>query len=275
MKNQVTTYFFEQKNVGGYLIMYVVAALILSCLSVINFSSDVMFWLMKVVQLIVFTGLGILHNAMLEKDTVSIEDKFPGKIFFSTVLTCLICAALLLFYLLINRSVLFMALASSCAFFLPFTLLQSWRALEKIPDSELPVWHGFDENVEWPDTVYLSNLPITFRLTETQSDMVAVSFSIKAPLHMELSKLFNLFVLAAEKNYNIHIQFVDENNRFFGWQFFAESLKGLLNIQLDPGVSIGNNRKIRPDTVIYVKRVQAGSYAGTQRKLNQQPAKRL
>ncbi|MBE7169174.1 MAG: hypothetical protein INR73_01195 [Williamsia sp.] len=261
MKNGVTLYFLEQKNIRGYIIVYVLAALVLSCFSVFYLSSGFLFWLMKVVQLLSFASLGLLHTTMIERGLPFLEDKFTSRLSFSALLAALICIVLFAFYFFTNSSTLFMAFASSCAFFMPFTLRQFWNQYKKLPESRSIVWYGFNDELDSPDIVYLSSIPVTFRLEINPDEKTVLSFSIKAPLQMELSRLFNLFVLAAEKNYNIHIEPVDENNRFYGWQFFAEYLKGLLKLQLDPEVIVGDNRAIKPDTVIFVKRVKA---TGTQ-----------
>lgn len=259
MKNGVTTYFLQQKNVGGYLTVYVLAAVGLGCLSVFYLDPGTMFWMIKGIQLIGFLVLGTTHTRMVERGLPFLEDKFQSRLSFSALLTGLIGVMLLALYFFANRNMLFMALASSCAFFIPYTLRQSWNVYKKIPESRSRIWFGFDDKLDSPDIVYLSSIPVTFKLALNPYDKTMMSFSIKAPLHMELSKLFNLFVLAAEKNYNIHIESVDENNRLYGWQFFAEHLKGVLKLQLDPELSVGNNKDIKADTVIFVKRISAAA----------------
>ena len=263
MKNQGTTYFFRQKRISGYLVLFVLAAVVLGSFSVFSADADMMFWLIKVVQLLAFFCLGMAHTRMVEKGLPFLDDNFQSRLYFSAFLTGFICFVLLVWYAFTNSSMLFMALASSCAFFIPYTIRQLWNVYKKIPESRSMVWHGFTDKLDQPDIVYLSSIPVTFKLAVSEEDDAAMSFSIKAPLHMELSKLFNLFVLAAEKNYDIHVDAADENKRFYGWQFFAEYLKGMLNIQLNPDISVGDNKDIKPDMVIYVKRVYFSSRAAS------------
>ena len=261
MKNLVATYFFDQKNIRNYFITYLLAAVITGCLSFIPASSASMFWLMKIIQLAAFTGLGLLHATAVERGLQFVEDRFQNKLSFTAFITSLICAWLLIFYFFSKNNILVMALASSCAFFLPFTVMQLWNMYKETPPTGSMTWYGFDESLDSSDTVYLSSIPITFALTTNEFEKEPIPFSIKAPLHMELSKVFNLFLVAAKKNYEIHIESSDENNRPFGWQFFTPSMGGLLNIQIDPDMSVGDNRKIKANTVIFVKRTKAaGAY---------------
>ena len=259
MKNQGTSYFLQLKDISGYLFLFVLAAIVLGSLSVFSGDADTIFWLVKSLQLLAFLCLGTAHTKMVEKGLPFLDDKFQSRLSFSAVVTGSICVILLIWYAFTNSSMLFMALASSCAFFIPYTIRQLWNVYKKIPETRSMAWYGFTNKLDQPDIVYLSSIPVTFKLAVSQDDDTAMSFSIKAPLHMELSKLFNLFVLAAEKNYDIRIDSADENNRFYGWQFFAEYLKGLLNVQINPNISVGDNKDIKPDGVIFVKRVRGGA----------------
>lgn len=267
MKDGMTPHFLQQKKTWGYLIVYLSTALVLGCLSVFYLDSDFLFLLIRIIQISAFAGLGIVHTVMVERGISFLEDRFQSRLSFSALLAGIICVGLFVLYATTNRSMLFMSLAGSCAFFIPYTVREAWNMYIKTPESRSLVWYGYNDQLDAPDVVYLSSIPVTFKLEVGRHDKTPLSFYIKAPLQMELHRMFNLFVLAAEKNYNINIDAVDENDRFYGWQFFAEYLKGLLSLQLDPDMSVGDNKSIKPDMVIFVKRVEAtGALADHSRK---------
>ena len=199
MKNAGPTYFLLQKNSRGYVLVFVLAALVLSTFSVFSDDADILFWMLKGIQLLAFIGLGMAHTRMVEKGLPFLDDKFQSRLSFSGFLTGLICIVLLIWYALTNSSMLFMALASSCAFFIPYTIRQLWNVYKKTPETRSKIWTGYNDQFDAPDIVYLSSIPVTFKLAVNYDDETTMSFSIKAPLHMEISKLFNLFILAAKK----------------------------------------------------------------------------
>ncbi len=258
MKNRVAAYFFEQKNIRGYILAYMAAAVVAGCLSVISATPGFVYWLMKVLQVACFAGLGIMHSLITEKGLPFVSDRFQSRLRFTALLAGLVFTVLLVLYLLAGGGGLMMALASACAFFLPYTWMQLWSVSSEVTVAPRPLtWFGYTDELDSPDIVYLSSIPVTFKMTRGYYIQTPEFLSIKAPLDMELSKVFNLCVAAAKKNYNIPLESADEDGRPFGWEFFTERMKGLLSVQLDPATCVGDNEHIKTNSVIVAKRVKS------------------
>lgn len=148
-----------------------------------------------------------------------------------------------------------MALASSCAFLLPYMIVQAWNYFVLIQENESMVWNGYKLVTDNPDVVYLNTILVNIRLSKKYKVKEESSFLINTPLNLELGKLFNSFLNIEIKEGNVDIDCIGQNHTPFGWKFYAVQFGGLYKRILDPKKSLQGNGHIKRNTTILAKRV--------------------
>ncbi len=246
---------FLNWKVTRYFLFFILIALAVSSLSVINYRSETVLLTVRLIQLAIFVFLGIVHSDLLEKRPLFTHHSTKEKFYLSFVLTLIIYGALLLFYFIIKSDMQHIALASSCAFLLPYMIVQAWNYFLLIQESESMIWNGYKDFAENTEIVYLNTILINIRLSKKYQAKEASSFLINTPLTLELGKLFNSFLILEMKDGNIEIDCIGPNNKPFGWKFFAVSFGGLYKRILDPEKSLQNNGSDKKNTTILAKRV--------------------
>lgn len=255
VKNNSIYLFFNWKVIR-YLFFFTLMALSVSYLSVINFSTSPIFIAVRIIQFTLFIALGIIHSESLDKRSFFTHHSNKEKFYFTLVLTLVIYAALLLFYFTVQSDMQRMAVASSCAFILPYLIVQAWNYFLLLADDGAMVWTGYKKVEANVDIVYLNSILIRVRLLKRCGDKEDSPYSINSPLNIELGKLFNSFLNVENKDGNdSEIECIATDNKPFGWKFYAVSYGGLYKRILNPAESLQNNRNIKRNTTILAVRV--------------------
>lgn len=242
-------------KVTRYLFLFILIALPVSSLSIINNKSETVFLAVRLIQLVIFVFLGIVHSDLMEKRRLFTQYAIKEKFYFSFVLTLLIYGVLLLFYFIVKSNMQRMAVASSCAFLLPYMIVQAWNYFVLLQENKLMVWNGYKPFAENPNIVYLNTILINIRLSRKHQVKEESSFLINTPLNLQLGKLFNSFLYIEMKEGNVDIDLIGKNNTPYGWKFYAVTFGGLYKRMLDPEKSLQDNGNIKRNTTILAKRM--------------------
>ena len=148
-----------------------------------------------------------------------------------------------------------MAVASSCAFILPYLTVQAWNYFLLLADDGAMVWNGYKKIASGADIVYLNSILIQVRLLNKLRDKEDSPYTINAPLNIELGKLFNSFLNIENKDGNSEIECIAPDNKPFGWKFYSVNYGGLYKRILNPAESLQNNGNIKKNTTILAVRV--------------------
>ncbi len=254
VKNNSINLFLNWKVIR-YFLLFALIALPIGSLSIINYRSDTVFLAVRFIQLALFVFLGIVHSDLLDKRPLFPHHSIKEKFYFSFVLALIIYGALLLFYFIVNSDMHRMAVASSCAFLLPYIIVQAWNYFLLIPENKSMVWNGYIHSEENLDVVYLNTILINISLTKKAGTKEVSSFLINTPLHLQLGKLFNSFLNIERKDGNVDIDCIGPDNKPYGWNFYTVSFGGIYKRILDPEKSLQNNGNIKKNTTILAKRV--------------------
>ena len=109
-----------------------------------------------------------------------------------------------------------------------------------------------------PDELALSfrnKIPVRFQVSRTYFDMREVEFPVTVSSWVKLGVLFHEFLVAQNKNEAAPIELLDEDQTGYGWEFFAESMSGLISRQLNPKLNVREN-KILQNSIIVARRVK-------------------
>ena len=209
---------------------------------------------LKMVQLMAFFGIGIFNANALQGESGSFLSRnyFFEYLLYTLFISGLICVFLSAIYFITNSNMT-MALSSTFAFLVPFLLLQAWFFYKHIPKNRKLVW---TDSEMMPDELSLSfrnKIPICFQLSRKYFDMKEVQFPVTVSSWVKLGMLFHQFILEQNKAWEIELKDEDENQ--FGWEFYAESMGGILSRQLNPKLNVREN-KINQNETIVARRIR-------------------
>ena len=204
--------------------------------------------------------LGILHISIAGSLLKwYLKQSFITQIFF--ILAILLFS--FLFYQLIfdnlkNPGYFLIWFLSLLWFFIPFLLHKAIVLLSQIPGREYKKWYyPLNATIDDPGDEELKNpVVISFVFYKNQESEHQTTFRAKAPIGMELGRLFYFFI----NDYNGRhphepISYVDESNAASPWVFYKvrSKLFGLKKV-VDPGESVFSNG-IRENSILVCKRV--------------------
>lgn len=210
---------------------------------------------------ILFLIIGILHVFILRKyfeDLSKDKDDFFSEFLFTVAF---LFAGLFAFYNVvhkfkINFSIIFMA--SGIVYLIPFFVYRLYEYALQIPVYVYDKWYfPLNENIKDPTSKELENpLVISFEFQKKDTDSEVTNFRVKAPVNMEVSKLFYFFI----SDYNVRhpespIEYL-ENEEPQAWIFYFKpnwwsSLK-----HIDFNKTVAWN-KIKENTVIICQRTES------------------
>lgn len=235
-------------------IKYIVISAVLGCLSIINYNSNIFFWLGKIIQLLAFAAVGILYLRSTEQHFLISNTVFLlKKLLASLLLSSFIFIVLLLLYVFLSHSMFIMALASSCAFLLPSIIFNAWLLFSSFPQKHYKIWYNFENIRDERVSIFLNSIPLNIKLTLKYFDVEEEIFFATLPGHVTFGKLFNQFLVNQSTNDTIEI--LDERQNPYGWVFFVESIKGYAKRYIDPELTLREN-KVKENTTIVAKRVK-------------------
>lgn len=117
------------------------------------------------------------------------------------------------------------------------------------------IWFYKEPGMDMPTVILLNTVQVYLQLNTKFSEPGEELFSTSAPLDMKLGDFFNHFINVTRKTNKLKIDFFDDKQMSFGWKFYANSLMGLKKIELDPALSLREN-KIKELGIIIASRSQ-------------------
>jgi hypothetical protein len=175
--------------------------------------------------------------------------------FLSLVLT------LLVFYFFGKGQHLRIAVASFCAFLLPFTLAHAWHIFSGIPAPRYKLWFIPEVMYQWGGRMR-QKIPVTVRLKRRYFDRREEVFTLTAPAMVKLGSVFHSLIAerqneegSQEEGAEPYIELNSKDHRPFGWEFYAARYGGLIKTRLDPERTLTENR-IKSNHIVIVRRTQ-------------------
>ena len=247
---------FLHRSVAGYFLFIMLLVLSTIPLSIISYTSTLLFLAIRVIQLANFIAIGILNAALIERRPFFTRYTRKERLYLTFALTLAVYATLLSPSFILGASMQRMAFAGSCAFLLPMMLMQAWHYYFTIPESRSMVWCDYKLIAENANIAYLNTIRIHLKVSKKYLGNKETSFFINAPLKTDVGKIFNTFLNVEIKRSASDIECIDQSGTPFGWKFFIVRFGGFYKRVLDPSKSLKNNNNIMRNAIILVKRVK-------------------
>jgi len=241
-----------------YLILYLAVTGVLigliSCLGFIEFTKlPLLIFIAALAWLLI---IGILHAWLFEK-IIPLENKNFGQIFFTTAI-CLFGFGLVILPFLFYFKNPFPRLFFLPAFFFiaPTYVIIAFNNFIRIPGKVYKAW-AFPAPgtlTDPTDNEMANPIIVNFEIRKQCADSRTV-FKAKAPIGMDLGKLFYFFISDYNsRNPNNPILIEDSNKKPFKWSYyqFANFIKG--KVHLDAEISISEN-KIKENSSVICERI--------------------
>ncbi len=259
--NFLQTLLQYRKLVLTHITIIMLIAALTAVFTINDFLEVPILWV-KAVQVIVFLISGGLYTLLYQTQLPGLNGNgLTGSLFFSFLLSLVICVVLFIFYFFTDRSLLLMAFASSSAFLLPPVLTRSWHYFTHIPGKQYIIWYNPETDIDTRVPIYLNSINIRLQLSLASSDIGETTFNLTVPGQTRVGKVFNQFVLVQNKKDGAKIEILDKNRYPYGWQFFLKTNKGLSERRIDPHQSLRENR-IKENSTIIARRVKASMKIG-------------
>ncbi|MFN7846378.1 MAG: TssN family type VI secretion system protein [Bacteroidota bacterium] len=217
------------------------------------------------VNTIIFLALGFWHWSRVRRMAVYQTNfvSFLLKITFLTLLFIMIGYVLAYFLLskfmeniFCDLSMIGMLSSSVLASLIPTASALTFESIAAIPPKDFKKWIYPEKPIIMDENTDLSNFVlITFVFAKKHGDKEKSNLQSKGPYGIKLGDLFYFFV--QEWNYRNpekQIQYLDENNRPFGWYFTAGKSFWSGKKYLDPELTIKDNN-IKINLIIDTERV--------------------
>lgn len=216
--------------------------------SLLNFYLPLSFSWIQLILISVFFLFGVLFIVTESKAS---NQSFQSQFLFSLLQFLILFAVVLGVYSFFGRQNFFLVLACSSAFLFPKIFYFSWQAFRLIAQSARKIWYGGKTTQGAVNFLY--GMPLQLKVSLKQIERRKKLFPIKAPLSMKLGEFFNHFLLMQNSKWQ-KIQVTTNEQEPFGWEFFEESLGGLIKRRLDPDINVVDNG-VKPNSVIVALRV--------------------
>jgi hypothetical protein len=239
--------------VTNYIGAFLLISVVFGSLTIMRTDSNDM---LRLVQILVFFGMGFFNFFALQTESASFLSKnyFIEHLLYSLLIAIVISMFLAIVYFFTNSDIS-MAFSSGCAFLVPFLLSQAWFFYKHIPKN--PQWIWIDSEA-MPDELALyfrNKIPIRFQVSRKYFDMKEFQFPVMVSSWVKLGMLFHQFILEQNKEDASRIELKDEDQNRYAWEFYAESLGGLISRQLNPKLNVRENR-IMQNSIIVARRVR-------------------
>lgn len=217
-------------------------------------------FIMLVFFQLLFLMLGIVHTYTMYRHF----SWDPGRFLLPELtFTCMVWLIGMVPFLFLYRTVrdgeyLYLALATSLFFVIPFLLIKTYESAIGIPEKEVKRWfYPLQSPPEEPDERMLEKpLVIAFLMPKQPDDHQFTNFRAKAPAAMVMGDLFYFFM----EDYNARnggqpIEYADKYGRAHGWVFYFKPRWYLLYHKryVDPDLTIAENR-VKENSVIVCER---------------------
>ena len=150
-----------------------------------------------------------------------------------------------------------MAFASSGAFLFPFLIYQGWTEFVNIPKKKYPVWQlpPATTIVSTMAAPTVNTMQVQVKIARRVNDANENTFPVTVSGKLKLGKVFERFV----EEQQVHgeygaIEIKGKQQEPFGWQFYEERWAGFYSRNLNPAISLLEN-KIKPNAKITVIRI--------------------
>jgi hypothetical protein len=236
----------NKKNVTAFGALLVIVSLLLG--STVFFMNS---RIATLVQLTGFTALGYMHVSIMQGNLAVLEP--AEKLVYSLLLAACAFIFLSAFYLFTDNYPLLLIVAACCAFLLVYVLGELWRLYYQISESNVIPWYYTGELSSQQATVFLNSIPIQVKIQIEQHGRVEYPIAFRAPVKMKLGTIFYHMIKEQNESGKIPVDFIDRNNKPFGWVFFTPSFTGWTKA-LDPEATLIES-KINPNAVIIARRI--------------------
>lgn len=256
--NQFTKAILQhRKAICIYSFLFVMAAIAIGAISLVNAGSGFFFWLIRVFQLVAFLGLGWLNTFLLYKYLPVLNRfSFAGGLVYPLLLSLVIGIVLMLFNAFTKNTDVTIAYMGSCAFLLPFTIAQSWLFFKNIPKKvSISTYNAKIDNHQ-PPVALPRYRKVQISIAKKYADNSEEVFPVTVPEDMPFSRFFNGFILGQNNNPQSAIEYMDEHEQPFGWEFYVQSNNRAVMQRIVPGLSLNQN-KVKEYTGIIARRVKA------------------
>ena len=239
-------------NINFKNIVFIGCGILSGLISLLPVTTNSGYFILKLLQEILFLMLGIAYIISLKKDVLTSRNLNMKK--YPIYLTLIYCVVLTVLYFLFKRDLWFMSLSSSVAFILPFCMSICWIYFLAIPDKEYKIWvpKKITSNTA---SLFLDSIFIKIKIARKQDDVIENIYSVYAPHYTKLGDFFSRFISNQNHNKDSVIEETDNSNERFAWQFFITDLYGLQIRRLDPNLSLADN-KIKQAAIINIRRVK-------------------
>lgn len=235
----------ERMTVAGTVVTIGTASAIGICLY--------LFWLHPLspfAQTLIFFLAGLVHVFTIRKSKHTIAS--TGEWVYTLLAACLILALLGSSSFWGPQLPLFLILASACAFLLPYTATEMWRAYLQLALDGTKVWYPTTEMQSNYPTFYFNSTPIRFRVLQGNGKR-QVNIHFKVSNEMPLGKVYYDLVQNKARKTGKLIAMADAEQNNFHWVFFTT--EGFLFARpLDPEKTLLQNG-LHEDKVVYVQRI--------------------
>jgi len=210
------------------------------------------------VLMISFLLLGVIHVwCMYSNFDWAGKNDLSAELLFSIMISFFMLAGFIATSYFLTRNFMPLFTGSMMLFFVPLLLHRAFIYASVIPEKDYKKWLYPDKPVIADmDNIDLSNFAIiTFIFSKKDGDHARSNFQSKAPYPIRLGDLFYFFIQEwNHKNPGSTIQYLDENNRTFGWYFYTRKSWWRPKKYLDADHTIREN-KIGVNEIIVTERV--------------------
>ncbi len=246
--------------VGGILLM----SMVFGSLAIMRTNS---MDLLRMIQLLAFFGIGCFNTVSLQKEHSSFLSKnyFLEHLLYTILIGALICGLLAIVYYFTKSDPL-MAFSSGCAFLVPYLLSQAWFFYKHIPKNPDWVWTSRETIPDELSLSFRNKVPIRFQVSGKYFDMKEYQYQVTVSSWVKLGILFHQFLIEQNKEDAFRIELKDEDQQYYGWEFYEESMGGFISRQLNPRMNVRENR-ISQHSVIVARRVRLATTPATNHQI--------
>ena len=232
----------------------------IACLTGFLGLKDHVFSFFIVIQVFILV-IGILHAYLLfELLPWTSKGKFVWEFLFSLAIACLGSIFFLVIFTLLLKlqPIQYVMLSGITWFFIPFFFVQAYHRWLSIPSRIFRKWfYPVGKEIADPlDSELVSLFVISFIFHKKMEDTEITTFRAKAPSKLVFGRLFFYFINDYnERHREGPIEFLDKENRPYGWIFHHKPSWISRKRYIDPDEIISDNR-IRENSVIYCQRIK-------------------
>lgn len=235
----------HKKNVLAFALLLVFGSILFGCASLL-FRPHVVTYL----QVGGFLLLGYFNTLMLQGNlsVLSATERFVYSLFAAFAVGCL----LTVFHFASDNYAWFSVLAGSCAFLLPYSLMELWKLYSSMQSGSVKTWAYTDELASQKSTTFLNSIPVRFRVRLGAQGKNELPVSFRAPVRMQLGLIFYHLVQEQNSTGKNAIPLADEAKVPYQWQFFTTGING--KRYLDPETGLLENG-VRENAIVFVQQV--------------------